>query len=163
MLNNNTKHIDYKSSLYSLLYPLLYNPQKHPPSLSYAHEHCRKLKKLYKKVASLEKTTFLYRSNSFISLWCTAYLLVTMFVFVFPFIFIFMYSYMHHVYIHYNLHFIVFHCFCSCIRIKKLLIREGNEAKNYKQKGVQNVKLTKKIKLSFSFKPKSMCEKCEAK
>ena len=59
--------------------------------------------------------------------------------------------------------FYSFSLFLFSIRIKKLLIREGNEAKNYKQKGVQNVKLTKKIKLSFSFKPKSMCEKCESK
>ena len=41
------------------------------PSLSYAHEHCRNPKKVSKKVATLEKTTFLYRSKSLISLWAS--------------------------------------------------------------------------------------------
>ena len=40
------------------------------PSLSYAHEHCRNPKKVSKKVATLEKTTVLYRSISLISLCC---------------------------------------------------------------------------------------------
>ena len=39
------------------------------PSLSYAHEHCRNPKKVNQKVATLEKTTFLYWSKSLISLW----------------------------------------------------------------------------------------------
>ena len=39
------------------------------PSLSYAHAQCRNPKKVSKKVATLEKTTFLYRSKSLISLW----------------------------------------------------------------------------------------------
>ena len=38
------------------------------PSLSYAHEHCRNPKKISKKVATLEKTTVLYRSNTLICL-----------------------------------------------------------------------------------------------
>ena len=39
------------------------------PSLSYAHEHCRNPKEVSQKVATLEKTTFLYWSKSLISLW----------------------------------------------------------------------------------------------
>ena len=66
---NKTKQ---QQSLNNTLYSLLYiSPQIHinTPNSLWKKAQCRNPKQVSKKVATLEKTTVLYRSNSLISLW----------------------------------------------------------------------------------------------
>ena len=71
LLNHKTKqHLLYKFTVFVIFIIYIhYSPQKQHPQFLLEESSMPQSKKISKKVATLEKMTFLYRSKSLISLW----------------------------------------------------------------------------------------------